>query len=198
MRKVAELRKAEIVSTVLDLADRIGPDRVTTGAVASAVGISQAALFRHFSTKALMWQAVATQIAERLTAAWQAGQDGADGPLGRMKGLIGAQLDQISATPAMPMLLFSRELNVENDALRAAFRGLVEAFRTLLTRAVEGGQEQGLFRVDVAAADAAVLLVSLVQGVAIRWSLGARNFSLREEGMRLLDVQLRLLAAREA
>ena len=48
MRKSAELRKAEIVAAVLDLADRIGPDRVTTGAAAAAVGVSQAALFRHF------------------------------------------------------------------------------------------------------------------------------------------------------
>ncbi len=39
MRKRADLRKAEIVATILALADRIGPDRVTTGAVASAVGV---------------------------------------------------------------------------------------------------------------------------------------------------------------
>jgi hypothetical protein len=38
MRKSAELRKAEIVAAVLDLADRIGPDRVTTGAAAVGGG----------------------------------------------------------------------------------------------------------------------------------------------------------------
>jgi len=32
-----------------------------------------------------------------------------------------------------------------------------------------------------------------VQGVAIRWSLGARDFGLQAEGLRLLDVQLHLL-----
>ncbi|THD71151.1 TetR/AcrR family transcriptional regulator, partial [Thalassobius vesicularis] len=34
---------------------------------------------------------------------------------------------------------------------------------------------------------------SLVQGVAIRWTLGARGFSLVDEGVRLLDVQVGLL-----
>jgi hypothetical protein len=33
--------------------------------------------------------------------------------------------------------------------------------------------------------------------VAIRWALGARDFVLRDEGMRLLAVQLRLLGVRE-
>ena len=49
---------------------------------------------------------------------------------------------------------------------------------------------------DVAANDVAVLLTALVQGVAIRWALGARDFNLREEGLRLFDVQCRLLAVR--
>lgn len=71
MRKPAEIRKAEIVAALLDLADRIGPDRVTTGAVASAVGVTQAALFRHFPTKAALWQAVAGQVAEGLASAWE-------------------------------------------------------------------------------------------------------------------------------
>ena len=106
------------------------------------------------------------------------------------------QLGQIAATPAMPMLLFSRELNVENADLRAAFRGRLATFQCHLTREVAAGQQNHALRSDVAAADAAMLLASLVQGVAIRWSLGARDFALNPEGLRLLDVQLRLLAAK--
>lgn len=198
MRKPAELRKAGIVAAVLDLADRIGPDRVTTGAVSSAVGVTQAALFRHFPTKAVLWQAVAEHVAERLTIAWHDSLARNEEPLVRLRALIAAQFDQISATPALPMLLFSRELNVENEALRATFRDRLAAFQALLAREIGSGQEAGFLRDDVAAAHAAVLLTSLVQGIAIRWSLGARDFLLREEGLRLFDVQLRLLAAKGA
>jgi TetR/AcrR family transcriptional regulator len=172
MRKTSHLRKAEIVATILALADQIGPDRVTTGAVANEVGVTQAALFRHFPTKAAMWSEL---------------------PVDRIRALIRAQLDQIAATPAMPMLLFSRELNVENAALRTAFHGRLTAFHGHLLREVELGQQSHTLRDDVAAADVAVLLTSLVQGVAIRWSLGARDFGLQAEGLRLLDVQLHLL-----
>jgi AcrR family transcriptional regulator len=195
MRKPAELRKAEIVATVLNLADRIGPDRVTTGAVAAMIGVTQAALFRHFPTKAALWQAVAEHVAEGLAAAWDDALSHNDGPLVRLRALIGAQFAQIAATPALPMLLFSRELNVTNAELRATFHGKLMAFRGLLAREVSAGQKAGLLRDDVAANDAAVLLTSLVQGVAIRWALGARDFALRDEGLRLFDVQSRLLAA---
>ena len=195
MRKSAERRKAEIVTVVLALADRIGPDRVTTGAVATAIGVTQAALFRHFPTKAAVWQAVAEHVAEGLAAAWEDALSRGDGPIVRLRALIAAQFAQIAATPALPMLLFSRELNVTNAELRATFHGLLTAFRGLLAREVGAGQEAGILRGDIETADAAVLLTSLVQGVAIRWALGARDFDLQGEGLRLLEVQLRLLAA---
>jgi TetR/AcrR family transcriptional regulator len=196
VRKASDLRKAEIVATILGLADRIGPDRVTTGAVAAEVGVTQAAVFRHFPTKAVMWNAVADHVAETLTTAWDVALAEANLPVDRIKALIEAQLGQIAAMPAMPMLLFSRELNVGNAALREAFRGRLATFHGHLMRAVAEGQQTHALRGDVAAADVAVLLTSLVQGVAIRWSLGARDFALRSEGLRLLDVQLCLLVAK--
>lgn len=196
MRKRAELRKAEIVATLLELADSIGPDRVTTGAVASAIGITQAALFRHFPTKDTLWQTVAEHVAEGLEEAWDDALSCGDEPIAKLRALIAAQLAQIAATPALPMLLFSRELNVGNEDLRAAFRGLLMRFQALIVTEVARGQEAGRLRRDLAPADVAVLLTSLVQGMAIRWSLGARDFSLIEEGVRLLNVQLRLLAVK--
>jgi len=195
MRKSADLRKAEIVATVLELADRIGPDRVTTGAATSAVGITQAALFRHFPTKAAMWLAVADHVTGELTAAWERALAEADDPIGRLRALVAAQLGQIAARPALPMLLFSRELNVGNEDLRTAFRSLLMKFQALIVAELVRGQDAAHLRRDLAPADAAVLMTSLVQGMAIRWSLGARDFPLIEEGMRLLEVQLRLLAA---
>ena len=85
---------------------------------------------------------------------------------------------------------------VENDGLRLAFRGRLAAFQALLQEVIAAGQHAGDFRADVATADAAVLVTALVQGVAIRWSLGARGFALPDEGLRLLDVQMQLLAAK--
>lgn len=195
MRKSADLRKAEIVATVLDLADRIGPDRVTTGAVAAAVGVTQAALFRHFPSKAVLWQAVAEHVADRMTAGWEEALAGGGTPSDRLRALIGAQLAQIVATPALPMLLFSRELNVDNAGLRAVFRDRLAALRAHLVREIAAGQAAGRLRADLDPADGAALLATLVQGVAIRWALGARDFDLHDEGLRLFTVQMRLLAA---
>jgi AcrR family transcriptional regulator len=196
-RQSAEERKTQIVAEVLRLADEIGPDRLSTTDVARAIGLSQPAIFRHFPTKGALWLAVAEDIANRLQGSWAEAEAGAAGPHMRLRALIGAQLSAISETPALPSILFSRELQVDNQALRDVFRGLLGAFQDRLVAVIRDLQAAGDMKRDVSPEDVAILLTSLVQGVAIRWTLGARGFSLPQEGLRLFDVQLVLLNAEE-
>jgi AcrR family transcriptional regulator len=196
-RQSAEERKAQIVAEVLRLADEIGPDRLSTTDVARAIGLSQPAIFRHFPTKGALWLAVAEDIADRLQSYWAVAEAGATGTQARLKALIGAQLTAIAETPALPSILFSRELQVDNPALREVFRGLLGAFQGRLVAVIRDLQAAGDLKRDVSPEDVAILLTSLVQGVAIRWTLGARGFALVPEGLRLFDVQMELLGAKE-
>ena len=192
MRKSAQERKAEILATALRLADELGPDRLTTAAIAEAVGLTQPGIFRHFPTKQALWQAVAADISGRLKVAWDEALASCATPEGRIAALVQALLNLIEANPAIPAILFSRELRVENDALRQVFVGLMTAFHGILAGELARAREAGTIRPDLDPADGAVLLISLIQGLAMRWSLGARGFALRPEGARLLAVQMAL------
>ena len=191
-RKSADSRKAEIVTATLQLADELGPDRLTTLAVANAVGLTQPGIFRHFPTKQELWLAVAARIAETMIEAWNVVLADYPAPQDRVSALIQVQFRQIAANPAIPAILHSRELHAENAALRAHFIGLMTRFQALLVSALTEGRARGVFRADLEPQDAAILLISLVQGLAIRWSLGQRAFSLDAEGARLLACQLAL------
>lgn len=189
-RKSGDTRKTEIVAAMLRLADELGPDRLTTDAVAKAVGLTQPGIFRHFPTKQDLWLAVAAHIAQSLTGAWDAVLAKGLAPQDRLQALIGVQLQQISANPAIPAILHSRELHSENAALRAQFVALMTRFHGLLFTAVSEARASGEFRSDLDPQDAVILLISLLQGLAIRWSLGQRAFSLETEGGRLLAAQI--------
>ncbi len=191
-RKTADTRKAEIVAAMLRLADELGPDRLTTVAVAKSVGLKQPSIFRHFPTKQDLWLAVAAHIAGAMTKAWDAALATNAAPQARVTALIRVQLRQIAANPAIPAILHSRELHTENAPLRATFLGLMTRFQALLVAELTKGRNLGVFRADLVPQDAAVLLISLVQGLAIRWSLGRRAFPLEAEGTRLLATQMGL------
>lgn len=190
VRKSAEERKSEIVEATLRLADKVGPDRLATGQIAEDVGLTQAALFRHFPKKQNLWEAVATRIGEKFQQRWLAVDRSPADPVDRLRGLVRAQLKLIQSTPAIPAILFSRELHVENRALRVIFSELMKNFHARIERLIDLGQRGGALRGDIEPADAAFLIIGLIQGLVLRWSLSGRDFDLPAEGDRLLVVQL--------
>ncbi len=198
VRKPAEERKSEIVEATLRLADKVGPDRLATGQIAQAVGLTQAALFRHFPKKQDLWEAVASRIGEKFRQRWLSAERGPADPLAQLHGLVAAQLKLIQSVPAIPAILFSRELHVENRALRVIFAEFMKSFHQRIERLIAAAQRDHLLRGDVEPRDAALLVVSLVQGLVLRWSLSGRNFDLPAEGKRLLGVQLAGFGARTA
>lgn len=190
VRKSAEERKSEIVEATLRLADKVGPDRLATGQIAEDIGLTQAALFRHFPKKQNLWEAVAMRIGEKFQQRWLAVDGSPDEPRDKLRGLVGAQLKLIQSTPAIPAILFSRELHVGNKALRVIFSELMKNFHARIERLIDSGQRDGTLRDDIEPADAAFLIIGLIQGLVLRWSLSGRDFDLPTEGERLLAVQL--------
>lgn len=191
MRKPASERRQEIIEAMLRLAVEVGPDRLTTQAVADAVGLTQPAIFRHFPTRAALWLGVAEEISARMRARWaEAAALEGPSPLADVRRLALAQMGVIAAEPSILAIVFSHELRVADAALAAVFRGLMADlaahFVRLFTRLGPA--------LSPSPGDAALLVLGLLQGLALRWSLAGRGFDLVAEGTRLLDLQLAGLA----
>lgn len=186
MRKSADERRAEIIEAMLRLAVEVGPDRLTTAAVADAVGLTQPAIFRHFPTRDTLWFGVAEEISTRMRSRWaQALADPGD-PLEVLRRLVTAQLSTVAADPSILAIVFSHELRVSNPALADVFRGLMADLSAAFVHLFEGLGD----RLSLPPRDAALLVLGLLQGSALRWSLAGRGFDLVAEGTRLFDLQL--------
>lgn len=190
IRKDADTRKQEIIDAAIRLADKVGPDSLTTGAVARDIGITQPGVFRHFPRKQNLWEAVANRISDRMQDRWSRVLKGRNPPDDRLRALVATQLKFIHSNPAIPAILFSRELHIKNDILRKAFYGLMGRLHGVMAGIIREGSEKGVFSPDIDAGDAAFLVLGLVQGLAVRWSLSGKNFDIVAEGQRLLDLQM--------
>jgi AcrR family transcriptional regulator len=185
-RKSAQDRKAEIVATAIRLAGTHGPDRVTTLQLAQEIGISQPAIFRHFPTKTDIWLAVGKAVAAHVSFADM--PDAGDDPLATLNRLITRHLEQIVQTPAIPAILFSRELHAENEPLRRHFETVMTNRRAGLAGLIARAQASGQLDSYIPPEDLAALLLAVIQGLAMRWSLENRRFDLVVEGTRLIRV----------
>ncbi len=189
-RKTAEERKTEIINAAIRLAGEIGPDRITTDRLAKEVGISQAGIFRHFPTKGEIWWAVAQRIGAMMGSKVEQIESDETNPTDKLQSLVIGHLSFIETTPAIPAILFSRELHAENEKMRTFFVGLMANRHHSLSKLIAVEISTGRFRKSLDPDDAAYLILTLIQGLAMRWSLNARDFVLSDEGKRLLDLQL--------
>jgi AcrR family transcriptional regulator len=189
-RKSAKDRKAEIVDTAIRLAAEIGPDRLTTEHLAREIGITQPAIFKHFRTKGEVWQAVAKRISVFLDAGGEAAPAQDLPPPDLVLRLVDRHLGFFTRNPAIPAILFSRELHHENEDLRRHFAQLIANRQAVFAALFRRGVADGVFRRDLDPEAAGALFLSLIQGAAMRWSLAARGFDLQAEGQILARLAL--------
>lgn len=195
-RRTGEERRRQILEAMLRMAGEEGPEAVTIKALAARVGVTEPALYRHFPAgKPEMWRALAAVLGERMQSAWRDALGAADPAPTRLRQLVGTQLQLIAAIPALPAILFSRTLHQGHAALRAGMAEVAGRFHARLEHVLMEGQRGGEIDPGVDPDAAAWLLVSVVQGTAIRWSLSERAFDLEREGLRVLETALRGLSA---
>lgn len=183
-RKRAIDRKAEIVETAITLSAGIGPDRVTTQHLADAVGVTQPAIFRHFATKADIWDAVSKRVVADVESLAHRTDDTVEG----LRDYVHGYLDLVRKSPAIPAILLSLELQRENDALHQRFRALHLDRLARLAGLIEGGQVRREVRADLKAHDLAEMILSMLQSLGQTWTLRGQIFDLDAEGDRLIET----------
>ncbi len=187
-RKSAADRRAEIVETAIRLSAEIGPDRVTTQHLANEVGVTQPAIFRHFATKGDIWLAVGDHIVSAMNRLppEDAGESDMADPHDALRRIVGDHFEQVSEQPAIPAILYSRELQAENAALREKFTEVLDRRRNAFAGLIRSGQARGVHRADLVADDAAQLIAEAIHGVSMRWLLDGCEDDLADSGPRVM------------
>ncbi|MBK1634822.1 TetR/AcrR family transcriptional regulator [Rhodovulum adriaticum] len=193
-RKSADLRRADIVEAVLDLLASVSPERLSTSRIAAKVGVSHGALFRHFPTKDDIWRSVMEEVEHRAQRAWAKASEIGGGPRDRLRMLCLAQLGLIEQTPAIPALVMAPGRHVAEDSVRPIVLRLMAGLMDRMVALARQAKAAGNLRGDLQPDDIAALLLGILQGLVLRWSLSGRGFDLVTEGDRLVCLQLRLMA----
>ncbi len=188
-RKSAVDRRAEIVETAIRLSAKIGPDRVTTQHLADEVGVTQPAIFRHFATKGDIWMAVGDHIVTQMNGLHGSETEtgaSVEDPHDQLKDIVGSHFVHVAEQPAIPAILYSRELQAENHVLRDKFSEVLDRRKQALAGIIRSGQARGVHKADLVAEDAAQLIAEAVQGLSMRWLLDGCSYDLADAGPRML------------
>lgn len=157
-------RRDDILQQLAHMLEATPGGRITTAALAARVGVSEAALYRHFPSKAKMFEALIEFIEETLfTRIARIRREEADA-IAQCGEILALLLGFCGRNPGITRLLTGDALAGENERLRARVQQLFDRLETEL-RAVlrEAEPRQGL-RTVMPAAQAANLLLAAAEG----------------------------------
>ncbi|SEP17934.1 DNA-binding transcriptional regulator, AcrR family [Salinihabitans flavidus] len=191
-RKSAKDRRAEIVDVTLRLLTETPVEKLSTSRIAEEIGITQAAIFRHFQTKDVLWRAVLEEVELRATRAWDTAAAEELTPIARLRAILKAQLSLIAAIPAIPVLIFSAGQIAAETAIRPIHLRVMQGLRARILAQLRAAAASGEIIARLPE-DHVDLFLGLLQGTVLRWRLSGEGFDLVAEGMRLVEIQIGLM-----
>ncbi|WP_114970467.1 TetR/AcrR family transcriptional regulator [Rhodoferax ferrireducens] len=190
-RLPTEARRAEIVAAAVRLAQERSPAAITTTDLASAVGLSQGALFKHFPSKEAVWLAVMAWVAEHLLRSLDEAAQQAATPLDALRSVFDAHVEFVVTFPGVPRLIFHELQQPLDSPVKRQTRDLLQGYRQLLLRLLQAAVQRGDVPADLDAPAAATLFVGIVQGLVMQSMLGGQISTMRVEAPRIFHLYLR-------
>ena len=191
IRLPTEERQAAIVAAALRLARDASPALITTGEIASAVGVTQGAVFRHFPSKDAIWLAAMGWVRETLLARLDAAIGEAGSPLQALSAMFQAHVDFVIAHPGVPRFIFHELQQPADSPAKQEVRAVLQAYRQRLLNLLGQAVARRQLAADLDREAAATAFVGLVQGLVMQSMLTDRPESMREQAGRVLALYLR-------
>jgi TetR/AcrR family transcriptional regulator len=146
-------RRVQILQVLATMLEQPGVERITTAALAARLGVSEAALYRHFASKAQMFEglidfieqtvfSLVNQIVERdiSTAATEPSRDASSGP--RRAAKIVVMLMQFAEkNPGMTRVMVGDALVFENERLQQRMNQFFDKIETSFKQSLRGFAE---------------------------------------------------------
>lgn len=181
VRLSTEERQAEIVATALRLARESSPTLITTADIATAIGVTQGAVFKHFPTKDAIWLAAMRWVRETLLQRLQAAADQTATPLDALSAMFRAHVEFVIAHPGVPRFIFHELQQPADSAAKLEVRAVLQSYRKLLLGRLIQSMEQKLVSPDLDPEAAATSFIGLIQGLVMQSMLTGRTAAMRQQ-----------------
>lgn len=189
-RQSAETRREETVAAVIGLANEHSPEGITTQAIATRIGVTHGALFRHFPDKSAIWRSVFDWLGIRLGRVADAAIAGGGTPLEMIERLFHAQVAFVADHPGVPRILFHELQRPAGSPLQGLACNIVGGYRERIKTLIRRAKEIGELPVDLDEEAAAILFIGTIQGLVVQSTLFSGEFDMREAALRIFPLLL--------
>jgi len=181
-------RQAEIVDAALKLIAEQGIQHLTIRNLSTAIGVTEAALYRHFPGKTEIIQAMVSRFEEDVD------------DIGELRGwaAIEAALvrrtELVLAKPDLARVVFAEELFKDSPETEQILHGMMQRHYKIMEQHFQEAVEDGVIRADIPMDTLFRLILGPLRLLIKQWGLSGGSFDLRAKRDEMLSLMKELFA----
>jgi TetR/AcrR family transcriptional regulator len=183
-------RRLQILQTLAEMLESPQPEKITTAALAARLQVSEAALYRHFASKAQMYEGLIEFIETTLFGLINKLTGEAGRGLEQARGIAQLLLGFAEKNRGMTRVLIGEALVNENERLQARINQLLDRLEASLKQVLRIAGSQGELAEGSDPGAAANLILAAIQG---RWQQFVKS-GFKRAPLEMWEAQWGLLA----
>ncbi|MBI2958016.1 MAG: TetR/AcrR family transcriptional regulator [Chloroflexi bacterium] len=169
---------------------KLGSEHVTVKRIAAEVGITEAAVYRHFKSKSdilcFLIDHVKSNLLEDIEKGRAAGNDSST--LGVVDRTLRIHLSAVAQRRGISFQVIAEIVSLGNPALNRKASEAIRQYTTSVRDLLREGVQAGEIRNDIDLEATATILFSMIHGMVSIWTLGERDFQLEDRCASLWKV----------
>lgn len=186
-------RQMQIVKAAIEVMARQGYEKLTTKNLAKSLGVTDAALYKHFSSKKELIRMILCYFEHLSCRVIEEIQNQDLAPTERIRRFVLNRYELFSEEPDLAMVMFSEELFKNDHSFEDHLLTIMHIHRDQVLGYIMEAQQQELICSQLNPMHIFRMIVGSMRLTVTQWNLSKHSFNLLQEGTALLDTIMKLI-----
>ncbi len=188
-------RQKEIVETSIQLISEKGMQGLTIKNISKAIGISDAAIYRHFDSKMDILLGILSYFEDNTKSIIEKTilQKEKESLLTQIETIFITHCQEFTEKPSLSTIIFSEEIFQNDKRLSDKIFSIMKIVQENVMNLIEKGQNNNTIRSDIPSKQLTIIIMGTLRLIIKKWRLSNFEFDLIEEGKKLWNSLEKLI-----
>jgi AcrR family transcriptional regulator len=179
MSRHRTVRQQEIIESARRIISTKGIENLSTRIIAKDLGVTNAALYKHFKNKEKILSLLIDDIEDVLLATIQKAADASSDPLQKLENIFLSHFEYSEKMKGTSFTVINSVASIKSRALRSKMAVVLNKYLETIKKIIQEGIKSGVFQDDLDPYYASIVFFGSIQTIVTLWGLDGYKPALR-------------------
>jgi AcrR family transcriptional regulator len=174
-------RKQQIAIAAMEILSEEGMQNLAMMKIANRIGVTDAAIYRHFTSKDEMLIFMIDMIEKAMFTRIVTLIENIEDPLLKLEKVLRFQLEFCEDNKGIPRIIFTEFLQYQNKKVKKKIAKILNNYMTFIQKMLKAAVSNGQIKKDINLDSAATIFLGMIQSNVILWTLADYSYPLKSK-----------------